>query len=407
MGKKRDYGRVERFVWKDPRFHSLGADGKWVFLHLLSSPGAYSLPGLVHATPLLMLEWLNWVSETGDDVGAALKRVTAALASCVDAGWVQVDPVAKLVYLPRAFEHERPDNLNVLHGWVRELAQEVPRSRLRQAWILDAYAIAKKAFGREDSRTKMLRPIVYAVHQQAADDISFPVVQDAQKRSVGGPFADLSGSFSDPSAIRPGPCRNPSAGEQLGIIQEGETVPPGVGYNPPLAISISSNNSRGKVDPDPSCSLPIPEDQYNAGPAGSPPAAARPPARQRKAKPTSPPADLNPRQAQAFNALRTAVFYVPGVGDQTAWENVSDPVRLASALGGPGYPAVDVGLIHRLAAWTQEHRSRGKKKVGQFLLGRFSASQERGGQRVSEQADDAQRPRATADLAEKVRNTRK
>jgi len=406
MGKKRDYGRTERFIWKDPRFHDLGPDGKMVFLHLLSSPGAYPVPGLVHATPLLLVEWLNWEAESDGDVVAALQRVQAAIAVCVDAGWAQVDPRAKLVRIPNAVNHEPPDNFNVVRGWLRVLAQDVPPSPLRRAWVLGAYEALVRTFGRDDRRTCALRPIANALRQQAADDLSFPTLSGTTSGTSRGPLGDLEGttkgSTTDPVDMK--------AGE---ITHEKETVTPGVGCDGSLAISInnsnSSNNSRSNVALPTMKHVPEREHEESGGGAGSPPAADRPPARRRRqpSKVHEPPEDFSPRQRAVFEALRSAIFYVPGVGDQTAWDNVADPVRLARELGGAGYPNVDVGLVFRLAAWTQENKRRGKKKIGQFLLGRFSASQERGGQRGVPSGPTPGRPPASGDLEEKMKRTRK
>ena len=118
-------------------------------------------------------------------------------------------------------------------------------------------------------------------------------------------------------------------------------------------------------------------------------------------KPTEPPEDFTARQREVWEAMRTAQFKVPGAGQQTVWENVKDPVGLARDLGGPGYPAVDVGLIHRLASWSQESPRR-KKKLNLFLRNRFSATQERGGSR-SPNGKAEQEFTKGADLARKVR----
>jgi len=361
MGKKRDFGRVERFVWQDPRFHELGPDGKMAFLYLLTAPGSFRVPGLVRTTPLIMAEDLHWVEEAGGDYGTAVSRAQAALERCIDHEWACFDPKAKLVYLPKAVGHELPDNANVVKGWLRVLHREVPPSPLRRAWILGASATFRRAFGSDDSRTTALRNVINYQNKIGTSDGQIPET-----------------------------------------IEEQQTVPHTHGETVGGITSNSSSNSRSISRKIQGSLLDTEkaETNHNAGGAGSPPAAARLPA----GKPEAPPGDFDQRQLEVWEALRTAAFYVPGVGDQTAWENVKDPVRLARQLGGPGYPNVDVGLVYRLASWTQENRARAKRQIGRFLLNRFSQSQERGGRGGTPQpARSPGRAPASADLAAKVR----
>jgi len=99
-----------------------------------------------------------------------------------------------------------------------------------------------------------------------------------------------------------------------------------------------------------------------------------------KDKPTHPPERFTKKQADFYYAFWDVEFFVPGKGIVRAIEAISDPLRLAETLGNVEvYPAVDVGLVSRLGAWTFQNKTRAKKNVGRFILNRAAYSQDRGG----------------------------
>lgn len=379
-GKKRDYGRIERHIWTDHRFHALGPDGKELFLLLLSAPGAYRVPGLVNGTSLSLLEWLNWVEEMDGDIDGAVERVEKAQVRLIEAGWMKVDSRARLLYLPKAVDHERPTNVSHLIGWLTVLTRDVPESPLRHDWIRDAYRTMRKCFGINDSRSKLLRRQINYLNKKGSTSLKLPEnINEADTLSSGNGQAAFTNNSSS----------NSSNSKDSNTTTQGSLSLP---YDP------KNNNKQGGAPTSPVGS--------------SAPAKAKIKCKKRQ-KHAGPPVDFDERQMQIWDALRTAKFHVPGVGEQTVFDNVGNPEQLARELGGPGYPAVDIGLIYRLATWTQQNPGRGKKLLGRFLVNRFSYSQERGGrgngtpsQQLGDRALTAMAP-AIDDLEAKVENTRK
>lgn len=374
MKKRRTYGTVQRFLWKDPEYQSLGDQVKLLWLCLLTTPRATICPGLIEASLLTVMEDLQW-DRLGGGITSGMNMTTDAidqlktLASKDGAPWLVVDQERRIIVLPGAVAHNLPANLNVVRHWVRGLA-EIPECEGRRVWVESAYRALRAAFGKDDQRTKAIFSLHW--HETRGRNGDEPEINDGEASETAKESETVSQTKSKPSTK---PRRNRSATNNNNIN--------------------NSNNSK----PEPSK-----EGKQGTGKAGAP--ASTPKATKKKVeKPEEPPGDFSKRELAMWEALRSAAFYVPGEGEMTGWDAVKDPVGLARRLGGPAYPAVDPGLIHRLANWTQTNRSRGKKDVARFLTNRFGASQEKGGDRRGTKSGpgDEKGYRFGGDLADKKR----
>lgn len=134
----RSYSKVERFLWRDPRFREISEDAQKLWLYLLSCPNSTTCPGLFLATQMVIIDDLCWVDTADDDyasdIPVALQRLTDAIATLVNLGWMQYDTRARIVYIPRALRHNMPESPNVVRSWATALSS-MPTCDLRDQWI--------------------------------------------------------------------------------------------------------------------------------------------------------------------------------------------------------------------------------------------------------------------------------
>lgn len=108
------YRKIEVRTWSDERFRNLSniapsGQGLWFFL--LTGPHTSPIPGLFRAGRAAMAEELGWENEAFDK---AFQEVS-------DEGMAKADFKARLVWLPNALKHNKPESPNVVRSWRVEL----------------------------------------------------------------------------------------------------------------------------------------------------------------------------------------------------------------------------------------------------------------------------------------------
>jgi hypothetical protein len=140
------YRKIEVKTWTDDKFRRLSpippcGQGLWFFL--LTGPHTGPIPGLFRAGRLGMSEELGWSVEDFDK----------AFAEVFMQGMVKADFKARLVWLPKAIEHNRPESPNVVRSWRAEfdlLPECAMKFEALESMKASVYALGEgfgKAFG--------------------------------------------------------------------------------------------------------------------------------------------------------------------------------------------------------------------------------------------------------------------
>jgi hypothetical protein len=148
------------YLFKDTRFLELSWSERLTWLYLIGNSSKVRCPGLVEGSCLSIAQYLYWplrVSES-ERFLAAVKDAEVSIRKLVAMGWLEHDLKAGVFFLPHAIRHNAPDNLNILWSWCKNL-REYPSSPLTRRWIECALADVTTAFGREDSRYRLLAQI--------------------------------------------------------------------------------------------------------------------------------------------------------------------------------------------------------------------------------------------------------
>lgn len=117
------YRRVQVRTWGDEKFGKLTPllpSGQALWLYLLVGPHPGSIPGLFRAGRAGMSEDLGWEVEDFDK----------AFAEASGQGMVEADFKARVVWLPQAVKHNRPESPNVVRSWRAQIA-ELPECELK------------------------------------------------------------------------------------------------------------------------------------------------------------------------------------------------------------------------------------------------------------------------------------
>ncbi len=137
----RSYSKVERFLWRDPRFFTLTEDAQKLWLYLLTSPQATACPGLFVAPPLVILNDMAWIKQSswlseGNSLAfsEANVRLKEAFEQLEKMGWVAYDIASRVVLVPSAPRHNMPESRNVAIAWARSV-MSIPACHLRDKWI--------------------------------------------------------------------------------------------------------------------------------------------------------------------------------------------------------------------------------------------------------------------------------
>lgn len=107
------YRKVEVRTWGDAKFRNLSpippcGQGLWLFL--ITGPHTGPIPGLFRAGRAAMAEELGWELEAFDEAfGEAFRQ-----------GMVEADFKARVMWVPNALKHNRPESPNVVKSWAAE-----------------------------------------------------------------------------------------------------------------------------------------------------------------------------------------------------------------------------------------------------------------------------------------------
>jgi len=339
------FAKIERKTWRNRTFCcDLSEDAQKAWLYMLSTPRTTKCPGLIDATLLNVMEDLGWdrhclpASMPGHEkIMKGIERTTSALNELAETStsdgeqrWIEWEPEGKMIFVPRAIQHNFPDNVYQVKNWLLDL-HEYPDTAIKLRWIENTLRSFKRRYEASDERYKTL---------------------DSYYRSI-----------LAKQAYRAEDNETKEESEKLSNI---ETTPGEPGVN------TYKNKNKNKRENK--------RDTTNSASGNQKPKVLSEHDQLGNYKPEDPPSEFTERQVQVYRLLQDTEFYVRGYGIRYAIEVIDDPVRLARDLGdADAYPAVDLGLIKRLGNWTKTNKVRSKKDIGRFLMGRFSHSQERGG----------------------------
>ena len=108
------YRKIEVRTWSDEKFRALSGippSGQGLWFFLLTGPHTTAIPGLFRAGRAAMAEELDWDQEAFDK----------AFQEVFEQGMAKADFKAKLVWLPKAVLHNKPESPNVVRSWRVEL----------------------------------------------------------------------------------------------------------------------------------------------------------------------------------------------------------------------------------------------------------------------------------------------
>lgn len=107
------YRKVEVRTWGDAKFRKLSpmppcGQGLWLFL--ITGPHTGPIPGLFRAGRAAMAEELGWTPEAFDE----------AFREAFQQGMVEADFQARVMWVPNAIRHNKPESPNVVRSWAAE-----------------------------------------------------------------------------------------------------------------------------------------------------------------------------------------------------------------------------------------------------------------------------------------------
>lgn len=110
MGSPVRYSKVSRRMWNDLTFRSLSApppNAQSLWVRLLTGPELTNIPGVIMAWEAGLAQALKWPLEAFRE---AFREVEAA-------GLVRADWSVGLVWVRKAFDHNKPESPNVVRSW--------------------------------------------------------------------------------------------------------------------------------------------------------------------------------------------------------------------------------------------------------------------------------------------------
>ena len=117
------YRKVEVRMWGDDKFRRLSPlqpSGQALWLYLICGPATGPIPGLFKAGPASMAEDLGW----------SVEAFREAFREVFREGMVKADFKARVVWLPKAIEHNPPANPNIVTSWWPEF-ELIPECSLK------------------------------------------------------------------------------------------------------------------------------------------------------------------------------------------------------------------------------------------------------------------------------------
>lgn len=118
------YRKIEVRTWGDEKFRGLSqipACGQGLWFFLLTGPHTGPIPGLFRAGRAAMAEELDWELEAFDEAFREVSRK----------GMAKADFKAKVVWIPNAIRHNKPESPNVVRSWSQEF-DLIPECALKQ-----------------------------------------------------------------------------------------------------------------------------------------------------------------------------------------------------------------------------------------------------------------------------------
>jgi len=118
------YRKIDVRVWVDQKFCDLSPlppCGQALWLYLLTNPDTTSIPGLFRAGEAAMAEALGW----------PLKAFREAFLEVSRKGMAKANWEARVVWIPKAIEYNKPESPNVVKGWATYW-DEIPECDLKE-----------------------------------------------------------------------------------------------------------------------------------------------------------------------------------------------------------------------------------------------------------------------------------
>lgn len=100
------YRKVSTSIWKDAKVRKLSERGKFVLIYLLTHPNMTSFGAVDGNIPGLAFE-LQWPAS----------RFRKAVRELSNAGMIKIDDECGLIWFPKFFKHNPPENPNVIKSW--------------------------------------------------------------------------------------------------------------------------------------------------------------------------------------------------------------------------------------------------------------------------------------------------
>ncbi len=134
------YRKVDAGTWGDERFKALSPDGKLLWFYLLTGPDVTSVPGLIVAGRAHLCEVFEWDAKRFDSAFKELGQVDDEGTPMAKADWS-----ARVIWLPKAWKHNRPSNVATARSWLGHLSV-VPGCALKREAVL-VLAASLESFG--------------------------------------------------------------------------------------------------------------------------------------------------------------------------------------------------------------------------------------------------------------------
>lgn len=183
------YRKVEVRTWGDAKFRALSPIppcGQGLFLYLITGPHTGPIPGLFRAGRAAMAEELGWELEAFDK----------AFREALNEGMVEADFKARVMWVPKAIRHNKPESPNVVRGWASEF-DLIPECALKwvaaEALKANIHALGepyRKAFDEAIGKTMVkasVKPSGKTMpnqEQEQEQDIKDPLTPKGGKRAV-------------------------------------------------------------------------------------------------------------------------------------------------------------------------------------------------------------------------------
>lgn len=123
MSKGERYSKVSRRMWNDARFRALSSappNGQTLFQRLLTGPELTNIPGCFQA----------WEAGLAQALGWSLEGFRKAFGELFAQGLAKADWETGFIWVPKAINHNRPENPNVVKSW-KATWDELPECQLK------------------------------------------------------------------------------------------------------------------------------------------------------------------------------------------------------------------------------------------------------------------------------------